>query len=282
MRVERVEHVDDPRLADYRNLRDANLRADSGLFLAESRLGVRRLLVSRFRPRSVFLTESALRALRGGLESLGDDTPVYLAAREVLSRIAGYPVHRGCLAAAERGNPLGLDDILEGLAPGPRRLVVLEDVTNPENVGGIFRNAAAFGADAVLLSERCADPLYRKAIRVGMGASLRVPFARLPSLPSPAGWIAALDRLGAVGFTRVALSLRAGAVSIASLEAGALPDRVALLVGTEDTGLSTAALDRCDREVTIPMAPGIDSLNVATASGIALHRLAGLGDESSP
>ncbi len=276
MRVERVEHVDDPRLGDYRDLRDPSLRADSDLFLAESRLGVRRLLVSRFRPRSVFLTESALRALRGGLESLGDDTPVYLAAREVLSRVAGYPVHRGCLAAAERGDPLGLDAILEGLASGPRRLVVLEDVTNPENVGGIFRNAAAFGADAVLLSERCADPLYRKAIRVGMGASLRVPFARLPD------WTAGLDRLGAGGFTRVALSLRAGAASISTLEAGAMPDRVALLVGTEDTGLSTAALDRCDREVTIPMAPGIDSLNVATASGIALHRLAGLGYESSP
>lgn len=276
MRVERVEHVDDPRLADYRNLRDSRLRADSALFLAESRLGVRRLLMSRFQPRSVFLTESALGALREGLESLGDETPVYLAAREVLSRIAGYPVHRGCLAAAERGEPLGLDEILEALAPGPRRLVVLEDVTNPENVGGVFRNAAAFGVDAVLLTERCADPLYRKAIRVGMGASLRVPFARLPD------GTAALDRLGAAGFTRVALSLRAGAASISTLEAGATQSRVALLVGTEDTGLSPAVLGRCDREVTIPMAPGIDSLNVATASGIALHRLSAVGPASSP
>jgi tRNA G18 (ribose-2'-O)-methylase SpoU len=270
MRVERIASLGDPRVADYRDLKESALRADADLFIAESRLGVRRLLAShRFRVRSLFLTEAALRGLWDALEELGDDTPVYLATREVLSGVVGYNMHRGCIAAGERGEPTSLDEILVDCESGPRLLVALEDVTNPENVGGVFRNAAAFGADAVLLTRRCSDPLYRKAIRVSMGATLRTPFARVED------WPKSLRRLREAGFAVAALTLSGGALAISEFGRGrALPRRLALVLGTEGEGLSEAALAAADLEVTIPMAPGVDSLNVATASGIALHHFA--------
>ncbi len=268
MRVEGVESLDDPRINDYRNLKDSSLRVNDGLFLVESRLGVQRLLDSRFRPRSVFLTETALVALRPELKRLGDDTPVYVARSDLLSAVAGYPVHRGCLAAAERGDSTGLDEILDQLPSGPAKLLVLEDVIDPENVGGIFRNAAAFGAHAVLLTSRCADPLYRKSIRVSMGATLHVPFARWPD------WPRGLPRLQGAGFTLLAFSLGPGARPLPAWGgARRPPERVALLLGAEGEGLSSAVLRRVDHELVIPMAAGVDSLNVATASGIALHCL---------
>jgi tRNA G18 (ribose-2'-O)-methylase SpoU len=270
MRVERIASLEDPRVDDYRDLRESALRAAADLFIAESRLGVRRLLAShRFRTRSIFLTEAALGGLRDVLEGLGDDTPVYLASREVLSGVVGYNMHRGCLAAGERGEPTSLDEVLTDCESGPRLLVALEDVTNPENVGGVFRNAAAFGADAVLLTPRCSDPLYRKAIRVSMGATLRTPFARAVD------WPKSLRRLREAQFAVAALTLSPGALAISEFGRGrAVPRRLALVLGTEGEGLSDAALSAADLELTIPMAPGVDSLNVATASGIALHHFA--------
>jgi tRNA G18 (ribose-2'-O)-methylase SpoU len=266
MRVEPIERLDDPRVADYRNVRDADLCVTSGAFMVEGRLNVERLLGSRrYRARSVFVTAAALRGIEDSLAQLGDETPVYLASQALMNEIVGYRMHRGCLAAGERGREPALESLLDGLAPGPRCVLMLEDVSNPDNVGAIFRNALAFGADAALLTSRCADPLYRKAIRVSMGATLRVPFARAPDAA------AALCRLRARGFATVALSAQRSAQPLAALAPP--PERVALLLGAEVHGLSSAAAAAAERCVTIPMAAGIDSLNVATAAGIALHQL---------
>jgi tRNA G18 (ribose-2'-O)-methylase SpoU len=270
VRVERIESLDDPRVAEYRNLRDVDLRAGSNLFMTEGRLGVRRLVRgSRFRARSVFVTPAALDGLGEVLGELEEETPVYLASQAVLNQVVGYDMHRGCLAAAERGAEPGAEALLEACATGRRRLVVLEDVTNPDNVGAVFRNARAFGADAVLLTPRCADPLYRKAIRVSMGAALQLPFARIGDCGE------AFARLRAAGFPVVACTPDAEAEPIdAAAERLAGAGRLALAFGTEGEGLSDAALAAADARVQIPMAPGVDSLNVATASGIALHRFA--------
>jgi tRNA G18 (ribose-2'-O)-methylase SpoU len=266
VRVEPIERLDDPRVADYRNVRDADLRAASGAFLAEGRLNVERLLAAtRYRARSVFVTAAALQGIEASLARLGDETPVYLASQRLMNEIVGYRMHRGCLAAGERGREPALESLLDGLAPGPRCVLVLEDVSNPDNVGGIFRNALAFGADAAVLTARCADPLYRKAIRVSMGATLRVPFARAPDAA------AALRQLRARDFATAALSARRDAQPLAALTPP--PERVALLLGAEGCGLSSAAAAEAERCITIPMAAGIDSLNVATAAGIALHQL---------
>lgn len=263
LRIERIERLDDPRVAAYCNVRDGELRRAAGLFLAEGRLTVERLLAStRYRTRSVFVTEAALRRLEGALASRPGAPPVYLAPRRVMDGVVGYAMHRGCLAAGERGAE---SDLATLLAAAPPRLVVLEDVSNPDNVGGVFRNALAFGAGGVVLSERCADPLYRKSIRVSMGATLRIPFARAPR------WAEALDALGAGGYCRVALTASRRARPIAEVASG---ERLALLLGAEDAGLSTRGRRAADRLVTIPMAPGVDSLNVATASGIALYHFA--------
>src|SRR5213594_1168362 len=170
MGVERVRDADDPRLADYRELRDGERRRRAGTFVAESRQVVRRLLGSRFRARSVLATEAAAADLR---DVLADGLPVYVAPEETLGRVVGFNFHRGCLAVGERGAELPLDALLD-----TRLLVVLEGVTNPDNVGGVFRNAMAFAAGGVLLAPGCSDPLYRKAIRVSMGGTLVVPCAR--------------------------------------------------------------------------------------------------------
>lgn len=266
MRIEPIDRLDDPRVADYCNVRDADLRAASGAFLAEGRLNVERLLASpRYRARSVFVTTAALHGIENSLARLGDETPVYLASQALMNRVVGYRMHRGCLAAGERGGEPALEALLEGLAPGPRCVVVLEDVSNPDNVGSIFRNALAFGADVAVLTAACADPLYRKAIRVSMGATLCVPFARVPDAAL------ALRALHARGFASVALSARRDAQPLHALAPP--PERVALLLGAEGHGLSSAAAAEAGRCVTIPMAERIDSLNVATAAGIALHQL---------
>jgi tRNA G18 (ribose-2'-O)-methylase SpoU len=270
MRVEAIERLDDPRVADYRNVRDADLRAGSGLFMAEGRLNVERLLASqRYRARSVFLTRPALRGIGAALESLADDTPVYLAEQALLSEVVGYAMHRGCLAAGERAAEERLEDVLARTAGGPGLLVVLEDVTNPDNVGAVFRNAVAFGVDAVLLTTRCADPLYRKSLRVSMGGALQVPFARV----SEAG--VALSRLREEGFALVALRAGPGAVALSDYAPAApAPERVVLVLGSEGQGLSRATLAAADATLAIPMVGGVDSLNVATACGIALHHFA--------
>jgi tRNA G18 (ribose-2'-O)-methylase SpoU len=263
-----IETLDDPRVAAYRNVRDADLRARDGLFLTEGRLNVKRQLMgSRFRTRSVFGTEPGLRAIQPALERLGADTPVYVAAKPLLSAVVGYAMHRGCLAVGERGREPELAPFLAELvardSERPVTLLVLEDVSNPENVGAIFRNGLALGADAVVLTRRCVDPLYRRVIRVSMGAALRMPFARALDARN------ALESLSSAGFTSVALTTRAGAAPLS--RSGTAPRRLALWLGCEGSGLSDPALGAIERRVAIPMAPGADSLNVATACAIALH-----------
>jgi tRNA G18 (ribose-2'-O)-methylase SpoU len=274
--VQRIESLEDPRVADYRDIKDVRLRDQAGIFLAEGRIGVRRLLRSdRFRTRSVFVTEPALRALEEDFARSETEIPVFVADPVVLNRVVGFDMHRGCLAAGLR-DPLPTCSALVGsLATGRRLLAVLEDVGNPENVGSVFRNTLAFGGAAVLLSAGCADPLYRKAIRVSMGASLRVPYARFSD------WPAAADALRAAGFHIVALSTDPSAHDIVAYAPNAAQaERVALLIGAEGDGLSPDAIACVDAAVRIPMIDCIDSLNVATATGIALHHFARL-DESS-
>ena len=269
MPVVPVDDVDDDRLADYRTVSDPLLLRERGVFVAESRLVVRELLAHpRFETRSLLVTEAALKSLGDLLEPRDDDLPIYVGARQFLHRIAGFDVHRGCLALGTR--PARSADVSLAQLPAARRVVVLEDVGNPDNIGGIFRNALAFGADCVLLSPRCCDPLYRKAIRVSIGATLRLPFAYVDD------WPEGLARLRAAGLTLVALTPDATATDIAEL-ASRQPGRVALLLGTEGPGLSAAAEAAADARVRIPLAQGIDSLNVATAAAIALHRLADAG-----
>jgi tRNA G18 (ribose-2'-O)-methylase SpoU len=257
MRLEPIDQLDDPRISIYRNVKDSALRDARGLFVVESRLCVHRLIsASHFQTRSVLVTETALAALGGALSQLGEDTPVYVASSALLEKLVGYNLHRGCIALARRGDERSLNEILDSR---PR-------LPNPENVGNVFRNAMAFGADAVLLSRDCADPLYRKAVRVSMGGTLLTPFAHL------SGWPEAIERLRAAGFATLALSTEARAIDLAELGAEtAAGRRIALILGAESEGLDEETLAVVDRKVRIPMASGVDSLNVATAAGIALH-----------
>lgn len=259
LNVVRVASADDPRLADYRDIRDGRLRERSGAFAAESREVVRRLLRERrFRVRSVLVTDGSLEALRGDLDAT---IPVLVASHEVIKAVVGFNFHRGCMAIGERGAARTLAALLPGT---PRTIVVCERLSNPDNLGGMFRNAMAFGSGAVVLSPGCADPLYRKVIRVSIGGALSVPFAEVTE------WPEALERLRAAGYAVVALTPRDG-IDVATVPQ---PARVALLLGAEGSGLSDAALRHADVRVRIPMAPGVDSLNVVVACGIALDRLA--------
>jgi len=192
-------------------------------------------------------------------------TPIYQAPSQVLRELAGFHLHRGCLALGRRPDDSALEDLLVRATreDGSSLVVVLEGLTNHDNVGGVFRNAMALGADAVVLCPRCCDPLYRKAIRTSLGGALCVPFARMTE------WPAGLARLRAAGYSLVALD--PSGASIARVARQGLPRRAALVLGTEGAGLSPEALDLADLRLKIEMAAGVDSLNVATASGIALH-----------
>jgi len=265
MRIEPLDDPADPRFDAYRNIPDAALRARRGLFVAESRDVVRRLLTSRFRTRSALLTQPALDSLRDALEA-APPAVVYLARHEVARAVVGYNFHRGCVALGERGIEPLPEDIVD--RPGPRIVLGLEDVSNPDNVGGIFRNARALGADAVVLSTGCADPLYRKSIRVSMGASLLLPFVHLED------WAAGLRRLRETGHVLVALTPDPAAADLAEPQpALGHASRVVLLLGAEGHGLRAETRAAADLELRIAMAAGADSLNVATAAAIALHRL---------
>ena len=263
--VETVEDPEDPRLADYREIRDAERRRRDGTFIAEGRQVVRRLLsAGRYRVRSALVTPPALHALGEALAAA--QVPTYLVRQDVVEAVVGIEFHHGCLAAGERGAEPAAEAVLaEALRP---RLMVLEGLGDSSNVGALFRNALAFGVGAVFLAPGTADPLYRKAIRVSSGATVALPFARL------ADWPRDLERLRDAGYTVLALTPRAEAVDIGELGAGRpLPARVALLVGTEGRGLSAEALAAADLQVRIPMAPEMDSLNVAAAGAVALHWL---------
>lgn len=266
MTVERIQRADDPRVAGYRGLRDGELVRSRGLFVAEGRLVVRRLVQDgRYDLQSVLVNDAALRDLESTIAALGADVPIFVCDAEELAGIAGYDVHRGCLALVHRRPETPADELL-ALA---RTLVVLEAVSNADNVGGVFRNAAAFGADGVLLSPTCCDPLYRKAIRTSMGATLRVPFARAGG----EDWPGVLARVRSAGFTIVALTPREPSETLEAFIVRPRAPRVALIVGTEGAGLTPAVEAAADYRVRIPISGRVDSLNVAVAAGIALHAL---------
>jgi tRNA G18 (ribose-2'-O)-methylase SpoU len=255
----------DPRIADYQAVREADFLAARGLFVAESRLVVERLLASRrFVVRSLLVNESALAALAPALAAYPGAPEIFVAARDLISSLAGYRVHQGCLALAERGAEVAPEALIATARSG--LLLALERLGDPDNVGGAFRNARAFGADGVLLAPGGADPLYRKAIRVSTGATLLLPFARCAS------WPRELEKLRADGWTVLAAVAQADAVDLREFGAArALPERVCLVLGSEGYGLSAPALEAADARVTVPMRAGFDSLNVAAASAILLH-----------
>lgn len=252
----------DPRVAPFRAIRERDLVGRAGRFIAEGTVVLDVLLrATRHRAEALLIAENRLAGLAGLLARVPEAVPVYGAAPAVIDAIAGFNIHRGVLALGRRGEPATAEALVAGTGR-PARILVLVGIANHDNVGGIFRNAAAFGADGVLLDAGCCDPLYRKAIRVSVGASLIVPFARLAAGEDG---IALLARHG---FRALALS-PGGATELARL---APPERAAILLGTEGPGLPASLLARAE-SVRIPMAAGFDSLNVATVSGIVLHHL---------
>jgi len=257
--IHEIGHTDDPRLAPYRHVADPAWLRAQGLFVAEGRLIVERLIESGHAIESLLLTPAARDALGAALL---ERCPVYVAPPSVVNRLTGINFHRGCLAIARRFPARDLDAFAHA-----ERLVILEGVGNPDNVGGIFRSAAALGAGGILLGPGTGDPLYRKAIRTSMGAALRVPFAAV------APWPDALAHVRAIGFRIAALS-PIGALTIeqfaSTVTAGA---RIALMAGAEGPGLSGAALSAADETVRIPVDARSDSLNVVVAVSIALERL---------
>jgi tRNA G18 (ribose-2'-O)-methylase SpoU len=263
-----IDRFDDPRITDYRNVPDPELLRRRGVFVAEGRLVVRTLLTStRLQALSVLVTEAARRRLADVLDARAGTLPIFVADRALLEQVVGFNLHRGCLALGARPALPAVTDVLASLRDRAL-VVVLEGIGNADNVGGVFRNAVAFGADAVLLGPACCDPLYRKAIRVSIGGTLRMTFAVFSS------WPESLQEVRKAGFTLVALTPSQDAEDIARFSQRAeRRRRLALLLGAEGGGLSPEAMAAADLRIRIPMAPGIDSVNVATASGIALHRL---------
>jgi tRNA G18 (ribose-2'-O)-methylase SpoU len=258
--AELITDLDDARLADYRALTDVELRTKfeepHGLFIGEGELVLRRALAAGYRARSILVDAKRV----GQVADLAGTAPLLAAAPALLQRLTGFHVHRGLLASFHR-KPL--PDAASVVAAA-NRIVVLEDVNNHTNVGAIFRGAAALGMDAVLLSPSCADPLYRRSVRVSMGEVFAVPYARLEP------WPAALSTLD--GFTLLALTPAPDALSIQDLTP-AQRARPALLLGAEGTGLSEAAMRAADARVVIPMRRGVDSLNVAAAAAVAFWEL---------
>lgn len=258
-----IDDPGDPRLDDYRHLTDAAARravesggAPHGIFVVEGPLALEQLRRSGLPVRSVLVTPARARSLGALLEDL---SPVLVAERPVLAAVTGFDVHRGVLASAERPAPA---DPAE-LVGSARRLLVMEGVNDNENVGALFRNAAALGIDAVLLDEACTDPLYRRSIRVSSGWSMRVPHARVRDTS------AALSVLRRRGVRSVALTPAAGATDVdRAAGTGLLDEPVALVVGAEGDGLTPATIAACDVAVRVPMADGVDSLNVATSLAV--------------
>jgi tRNA G18 (ribose-2'-O)-methylase SpoU len=256
-----VESPTDPRLADFRNVPDPELLRRRGIFVAEGRLVVRRLLTeSPYVTRSVMVTEPAHAALADVL-SARPDLPVYVVPPSVMREVSGFNMHRGCLAIGERPQPIAWPQAVAGT----QTVVLLEHVANADNIGGIFRNAAAFGAGPVLLDEASADPLYRKAIRTSMAAALVVRFARVASAAL------ALQELRRVGFATVALMPAASAPSVGSIMDALAARPVVVALGHEGDGLTAEALEACEFHARIPISSAVDSLNVSAAAAIALY-----------
>ena len=276
MPVIRIHDRGDTRLADYRAVSDPDEAVRRGLFVAEGRLVVRRLLTSSpFPTRSVLVTEPALAALEDVL-TLHPKVPVFVVTQDVMNGITGFNIHRGCLAIGERPAPPAWQAVVEQIrhrrteVSSPNVVVCLERVANADNVGGVFRSAAAFGAGGVLLDPVSIDPLYRKAIRTSMGASLQVPFARAEP------WPAALGELRRLGFAVVAMTPAPGAASLRDLVPTVAGRHVAIVLGHEGEGLTAEALAACEFHARIPISGDVDSLNVAVAAAIATYEITGM------
>lgn len=271
MRIIPIDSVDAPELADFARLTDVALRRAlepaGGLYLAESTKVITRAIAVGHTPRSVLVNEKWLPDLEPLLRPF-PDVPVYVGTEDALESLTGFHLHRGALAAMHRPGLPDLDEVLDGA----RRVVVLEDIVDHTNVGAVFRAVAGLGADAVLVTPRCADPLYRRSVRVSMGTVLQVPWTRLGE------WRDAAPRLHDAGFHIAALALSDDAVDLDEFAADP-PRRVAIVMGAEGDGLSRRALSSADTVVTIPMAHGIDSLNVASAAAVALYALRVRDDE---
>jgi tRNA G18 (ribose-2'-O)-methylase SpoU len=260
-RITRIVDADDERLAPYRNVRERDLVGREGRFIAEGKVVLNVLLSNpALVVESLLILENRLAGLCDQLKACRDDIPVYCVSRQTMDAIAGFPMHRGILAVGRRSEPPSIDVLIDAL-PERALTVVLCGISNHDNMGSIFRNAAAFEASCVLMDESSCDPLYRKSIRVSVGAALKVPFARGHSIEEIVG------KLQSCGFEVFALS-PSGTTAIYD---AALAPRTALLLGTEGEGLPKSLLQKL-QTVSIPMSKSFDSLNVATASGIALSR----------
>jgi len=266
----RIDDPRDSRVAAYLDIRERDLAGRQGRFVAEGKVVLDLLLSSgRFGAESVLVLENRLGGLNDILHKAPADLPVYVVTSAVMDAIAGFHMHRGILAIGRKETPQAAGPLLDALS-GQALVVVLVGIANHDNMGSIFRNAAAFGADAVFMDATCCDPLYRKAIRVSVGAALKVPFA---AFGDAAGFTAALDRLG---FSQFALSPRGEA----DIRDARRTDRLALYLGTEGEGLPQNLLARL-RTVRIGMAQGFDSLNVAAASAVALHHFSHRAETSA-
>jgi tRNA G18 (ribose-2'-O)-methylase SpoU len=257
-----ISDPSDERVRDFTGLTDVDLRKlrepAEGLFIAEGEKVIRRALKAGLTPRSALMTPRWIDSLSDVLPDL--DCPIYVADEQALATITGYTVHRGALMSLHRPTPRRWDDLISSA----RRVVILEDLVDHTNVGAIFRNAAALGVEAVLVTPACADPLYRRSIKVSMATVFAVPWARIDPWPSSIGLLREL------GFHTLAMTPDRGSIALQDVDREL---RLAVLVGTEGAGLSAAALEQCDVRVRIPMSPGVDSLNVSAATAITFYAL---------
>jgi tRNA G18 (ribose-2'-O)-methylase SpoU len=260
MPVIRIQQFDDPRLADYRSVSDSQLLRRRNRFIAEGRLVVERVIATGHRVESVLLNDASLCALEPLISRRMPEIPIYVCETDGFAAITGFDLHRGCLALVQRPRPRSLREVIAHA----EFLLVLEGVTDADNVGSAFRNAAAFGAN-VLLNDTCCDPLYRKAIRTSMAAVLRTPYTRIDDLAG------GLTTLKTEGFNIVALTPREDAVDLRRCGRRQPNQRLALIVGSEGPGLTAEAEAMADVRVHIPISADVDSLNLATATGIALY-----------
>ena len=264
MRIVPIESLDDPRLSFFTHLTDVELRRqtepETGLYLAESTKVIERALNAGHVPRAVLTLEKWL----PGLEPIlaGHDVEVFVGDDETLEALTGFHLHRGAIASMERPTMPTVAEIVKDA----HRVVILENIVDHTNVGAIFRSVAGLGADAVLVTPECADPLYRRSVRVSMGTVLQVPWTRIPQ------WPAGIDELRELGFTVAALALSDDSISLAEFTAEG-HDRVAVVFGSEGRGLTAKTLAACDRVVRIPMSHGVDSLNVAASAAVTLYAL---------
>lgn len=279
-----ITDIHDDRLSDYVRLTDVALRkkleTENGLYMAESSKVIQRAIAAGHRPRSVLADERWLADLapsltKAGGDGEGGDIPVYVCDEEKLQEIAGFHLHRGAIAAMNRPALADPRAVLEAVGSGPARIVVLENLVDHTNVGAIFRSAAALGVDAVFVTSDCADPLYRRSVRVSMGTVFQVPWTRLET------WPAGITTLQESGFTVASLALSDDSISLddfATLPALQGPGaRLAMVMGTEGDGLARRTITASDYTVKIPMDHGVDSLNVAAASAVVFWATRGIG-----